>query len=113
MLGLVLLYFVGREFYRLAEQFGKSKWLFAILGIMSYYAGLFLGGIIVALIFAIISPDAFYEETYNELLLSLLALPIGLLSCWIFYRVLKKIWEGVELKTSNTDILDDDLFEPS
>jgi hypothetical protein len=35
MLGLILIYFVGKAFYDLAGLHGKSQWGFAILGIVS------------------------------------------------------------------------------
>ncbi len=44
MLGLFLLYFIGKIFYQLAEAHNKNKWVFAILGVIAYYAGTFLGG---------------------------------------------------------------------
>ena len=34
MLGLVLLYWIGKYFYKLAEEYDKSKWGFAILGLV-------------------------------------------------------------------------------
>jgi hypothetical protein len=33
MLGLLLIFFVGQSYYKLADEFGEKKWPFAILGI--------------------------------------------------------------------------------
>lgn len=53
MLGLVFIYFIGKYFYKLVEEFGKSKWGFVILGVVLYYGGVFLGGIILGFLFLI------------------------------------------------------------
>ena len=34
MLGLLLIYFIGKYFYDLAAEFEKNKWLYAILGVV-------------------------------------------------------------------------------
>ncbi|TDN87659.1 hypothetical protein DET49_111107 [Salegentibacter sp. 24] len=38
MLGLLLLYWIGKYHYRLAGEYDKSQWGFTILGIVAYYA---------------------------------------------------------------------------
>lgn len=90
MLGILLIYFLGKYFYELAVTFEKNKWLFAILGVVSYYAGTFLGGTILALM------DAFFNwgmDWDNDLLLSFLALPFGLATCGLVYYLLKRKWQ--------------------
>ena len=91
MLGLVLLYWIGKYFYKLAEKFSKSEWGFAILGVVTYYAGTFLFGVIFALIVDIVSPG--YIDTFNDKLFGLLMLPFGLLSCYVLYMYLEKTWK--------------------
>ena len=90
MLGLVFLYFIGKYFYKLAEQFNKNKWLFAVLGIVVYYAGTFIGGIILGILDAVIGIDFDWD---NNIALSLIALPFGIASTYLFYFILKKQWE--------------------
>jgi hypothetical protein len=90
MVGLVLLYFVGKAFYDLAGLNNKSGWLYAVLGICSYYAGLTIGGILIGIGYELFLGSI---DEYNETLLSVLALPIGVLACWGFYRMLKSRWE--------------------
>lgn len=91
MLGLVLLYWIGKYFYKLAEEYNKKKWVFAILGIVVYYGGIFIfGGITFGLI------DIFAEgfiDNSNDFILSLIALPFGILSCYLLYKYLEKNWE--------------------
>ena len=90
MVGLVVLYLVGKAFYDLAGRNNKSEWLYAILGVGSYYAGLFGGGILIA-----IGYDLFIGsiDEVNDTLLGFLGLPFGVLLCWGYYRLLEGRWE--------------------
>ncbi len=92
MLGLILLYWIGKYFYKLAEEYNKSKWGFAILGIASYYIGTYVFAILIAVIVEVLSPG--YLEGFNERVLSLILLPFGLLSCYLLYYFLKKNWKN-------------------
>lgn len=109
MVGLVLLYFVGKAFYDLAGLNGKGQWLFAILGVVSYYAGLFIGGILLAIGYELFLDGSI--DNINETLLSILALPFGVLACWGFYRMLKSRWSKTESYTASEDILDANLID--
>ena len=106
MLGILLLYFIGKSFYKLAEIYDKSKWAFAIVGIASYYGGTILGGIIVGVLVAIFDPYA----DFSELSYSLIAIPFGLLTWWGLYYLLKKQWSKKGVQT-NHDVLDEGLFD--
>ncbi len=101
MLGLLLVYFIGKKFYDLAALYKKSEILFAILGVVSYYVGAFVIGIVLAII---IGPEAIDE--LNDILLSLMAIPAGLLSCYLFYLFLDNSWSKSKVNT-HPDILDD------
>lgn len=101
MLGLVLIYFIGKRFYDLAITHQKSPHLFGVLGVVSYYAGTFILGFVLVLLLGV---DAI--EEMDQLFLGLAALPAGLLSCYIFYKVLENSWNKTQLST-HTDILDD------
>lgn len=92
MLGLIFLYWIGKAFYVLAERNGKSVWGYAVLGIVLYYGGMLFTGVVIATVLAI------YEVslgTFSDFLISLMAFPFGLLSCWIGYRYLEDRWESV------------------
>lgn len=91
MLGLILLYWIGKYFYKLAEEYNKSKWGFAILGIVVYYGGILIFSLIVGIMTEIISPG--FLDTFNETLLGLLMLPFGILSCYLLYKYLEKTWK--------------------
>ncbi|MEL6625575.1 MAG: hypothetical protein AAFS00_00845 [Bacteroidota bacterium] len=102
MLGILLIYFIGKYFFDLAEDHDKSRWGFAILGIVVYYVGTFLGGIILGVVFLIF--DWGNIEEWNDIVLSLMAMPFGIGSCVGLYFILKSIWEK---KASQTlDMID-------
>ncbi len=107
LLGLILIYFVGKAFYDLAARHNKSKWGYAILGVVSYYVGLILAGIVMAIAseFAVFS---FYD--YPDSVVGLMAFPIGVLSCWGTYKLIKRQWEKPE-GVSSEEILDSDLMK--
>ena len=91
MLGLILLYWIGKYFYKLAEEYDKSKWGFAIIGIVTYYAGIFMFGFITGIVIELTAPGAI--DSINETLLGLMMLPFGILSCYLLYKYLDKTWE--------------------
>ncbi|WP_025743522.1 hypothetical protein [Aquimarina pacifica] len=91
MLGLLLLYWIGKYFYKLAEEYNKSKWGFAILGIVVYYGGIIFFSLIIGIIFEITSPG--FLDTFNETLLSIIMIPFGMLSSYLLYQYLEKIWK--------------------
>ena len=91
MLGFVLLYWIGKYFYKLAEEYNKSQWGFAILGVVVYYAGIFLFGVIAGIIAEIISPG--FVDTFSDSLFGILMLPFGILSCYLLYKYLEKTWK--------------------
>lgn len=91
MLGLVLLYWIGKYFYKLSEEYDKSKWGYTILGIVVYYAGTVLFGGIVMGLGEIFSPG--FIDTFNETILGIMMIPFGLLSCYLLYKYLEKTWK--------------------
>lgn len=109
MVGLLLIYYIGKVFYGLAEKHNKNKMGFAVFGIASYYVGTFIAGIIFAII------DEFFGtnllEGTNQIVLSLMALPIGLLSCWALYTILENNWTNVRPVCVPDEILDGDLID--
>lgn len=94
MLGLLLIYFIGKYFYDLADNHDKNKWLFAILGVISYYFGTFIAGILIAIGYELWGVTSI--ENVNSLKLSFMALPIGILCCVSLYFILKRSWAKQE-----------------
>ncbi|WP_299126135.1 hypothetical protein [uncultured Winogradskyella sp.] len=91
MLGLLLLYWIGKYFYKLAEEYNKSKWGFSILGIAVYYAGIILASFTTGIVIGIFYPQML--ENTNETVLGLFMLPFGILSCYLLYIILEKTWK--------------------
>ena len=108
MVGLILLYFVGKAFYDLAGQHNRSQWGFAILGVGSYYGGLFLGAIILGVLSEF---GMFSIEGMSEMALGFMALPLGVLTCWGTYVFLKAQWIKAAEKVNREDVLDGDLIK--
>ncbi|WP_430409026.1 hypothetical protein [Kordia sp.] len=108
MLEIIIMIAVGRQFYELAKKYEQQlAWLYAILGIISYYAGAFIAGVFIGL-YSEITGSYILEGTSN-IILTLIFLPIGILSCWAFYQLLKKSWkkkfeEKQRLKPKISDI---------
>lgn len=99
MLGLFLLYFIGKAYYDLAEKHTKKKWLHAFLGIAAYYLGTMIGGVIIVIFYGLLESEQAIDEM-NDIVLSLLSVPFGVLSCWFFYYILKRKWEDDSLSIS-------------
>lgn len=91
MLGLVLLYWIGKHFYKLAEEYRKSQWGFTILGIIAYYGGIVFFSFTLGIVLEIISPG--YVESINEFVFGILMIPFGLLTCYLLYLYLEKTWK--------------------
>lgn len=108
MVGIILIYFVGKAFYDLAGLNNKSQWGFAILGVASYYGGSFLGGIILGVLSEL---GVFSLEDIPETVLGIMALPVGVLTCWGTYAILKSQWSKAGEKVNSEDVLDGDLIK--
>lgn len=106
MLGLIFIYFLGKYFYELAIQYDKNKWGFAIAGIVVYYSTLMLAAFMIGVISELIQPGLVDDS--SAIFMSLLAIPFGLLSAYLFYNYLKKKWSN-EHKIVDADILDAEL----
>lgn len=89
MLGIILIYFIGKKFHELAEEFDKKKWLYAITGVIAYYIGTFLCGIILGLCDLLLGTNL-VEILENNLIASLIGLPFGILACYLYYLIVEK-----------------------
>jgi len=108
MIGLFLIYFIGKKFYELAHDYNKNRWGFAILGIISYYAGTFIAGVLLGIIGLLIESN--FVETTPKIILGLIGVPFGLLGSWVFYKLLVSQWnKQVTLKSNDT--LDGNLMQ--
>ncbi len=91
MLGLALLYFIGKYYYNLAGYNDKNKWGYGILGIAAYYAGAVFFGLIVGLIIEFGTNSS--VDDMNSFVWGLIGLPFGIGTTALLYHLLKKNWE--------------------
>lgn len=110
MLELVFVYFVGRGLYNLSEEFEKSKWLFAILGVVIYYIGIVVSVFIIAAALEFNNPGFITED--NNKWIGLFGVPFGLLAAWGFYAILKHRWRK-EKSGTQPDTLDGGMINNS
>lgn len=94
MLGLLLVYWLGKRFYQLAEDHDQSKWGYAILGVVSYYIGTIIFGIILGVVCEIFWPG--FVTSNNEFVLGLLTIPFGVLLWYLVLRYFEKKWKNLK-----------------
>lgn len=92
MLGILFLFFIGKYYYKLAEEYERNKWLFAFIGIAAYYAGTIVTGLIYGIIYFMMNPEA-SEESVDTIGLKLIVVVFGLLTCVALYFMLEKNWK--------------------
>ena len=108
MLGILLIYFIGKRFYDLAATYRKHQWGFAIAGVAAYYGGTFIAGFLIAIYYELVRSTPI--EEMSDLTLSLLALPFGILACIGLYKLLEYRWKHQPQMTS-PDLLDDEFIQ--
>jgi MFS family permease len=102
MFGIVFIYFIWKYFADLAKKNKKGHFWYAVGGIVVYYLGTMLGGLILGIFFLLI--DYNYDWDNNTMGNTLIAIPFGYLACYLYSYILKKKWE-VEIKIE--DSIDD------
>ncbi|PWH83171.1 hypothetical protein DIS18_01040 [Algibacter marinivivus] len=91
MLNILLIYFIGKYFYQLAGKYKQNKWLYAILGVGSYYLGaIVIGGILVGLYVEFMTDS--YIENYSKRTLGFILMPFGIGCAYLFHYLLEKRW---------------------
>ncbi len=109
MLGLLLIYFIGKAFYDLALKYEKNKWVFAVLGVVTYYVGTIGGGFLLGLAHIM---GWMNINDISDIALGLMAIPIGLLFVVALYQILKRNWKSqTEERRESSELLDEDLIQ--
>ena len=91
MLTLVLIYFLGKRMYDLAEEHQKNAWGNAIIAVLIFYAGTFIGGAIIGIILMLFTEVLIEEQ--SDIFWSLIALPFGLAAWYGYLAYFRKKWE--------------------
>ncbi len=108
MLGLVFIFYLGKQFYDLAEKYKKPKWGYAAMGVLSYYLGSLILGLVIG-IYIVLSNNPMSFGNYSDTTLGLLAIPFGLATSYGAYYLLKRYCQKSSYRES--DFLDDDLLD--
>ena len=103
MIGLVLIYWIGKKFSELAKSFGRKPVWPVIIGIVFYFLGQFVLGLIIGVYYELQEPGF---KQFDDMVVNLIGIPFGLLACWGTYMFLEKKWRGSTV--SEYDILDDE-----
>lgn len=106
MIGLLLIYFIGKSFYELAHKHNRSRWGYAILGVVTYYGLQFILGFAFGM-YLVASGGNVALTTGEEVLVSLVGVAIAGLGVWGMHYLLKKNWEkNMRPEHSREDLLD-------
>lgn len=96
MLGIILIYFIGKRFYDLAGEFDKHQWKHAIIGVVSYYGTLIVVQMIIFMIYFMMNPaELDYEgdvDSSTEMIVGLISIPFGILACYLSFKYFQKKW---------------------
>ncbi len=88
MLVIIIIYFIGKYFYKLADKYEKSKWGYAILGIATYYFGsIIIGGMLMGFIDVVFDLNIDFDNSFS---LGLIVMPFGILLAILLHWILEK-----------------------
>ncbi len=90
MVGIFIIYFIGKKYYELAVKYNQKKWLFAFLGFVVYYASAIVMVIFLLIIDGILGLNINFE---NKFFTGVLELGVGFTGVIVTYNLLKKKWE--------------------
>jgi drug/metabolite transporter (DMT)-like permease len=96
---MLVLFIFGLAFYKLAEQFHKKRWLWAVVGAVSYVILQLLIGAAYGILYEL-GIITFFDESVLNIGGVLVA---GLLS-FVFYMILKKKWTKEQMNAQKTEI---------
>lgn len=105
LVDIIFIIIAGKYFMQLAEQYGKSKWGYAVLGIISYYGAAFLFALGYGFILGLFFPDQF--DVLDGSMLILLAVAFGLVVCIILYQILRRKWKREAKMIPSKNVIDE------
>jgi biotin transporter BioY len=84
---------VAIVFSNLAAKYKKSKWSYALLGIVTYFGASFACGFVYVMISSMINPDITDQEIETALAFRSLAIGVGILASYLLYYYLNRNWK--------------------
>ena len=97
MLEIIFVITVGKYFYSLADKYKKSKWGYAILGLVVCYGIFFTVALVYALIYHFFNPLAL-DDDLNDWTLTIISIPFALGGTYLLYYLLERSWKKNALK---------------
>ncbi|MDT7833109.1 hypothetical protein RQM59_12000 [Flavobacteriaceae bacterium S356] len=92
ILGILVIILIAQKFFILAGEYKRNKWIYAIIGVATYYIGTFIAAFIYGAIYFVMDPEA-SDESVDTFLSGLILVGFGLLSCALLYNIFKRNWE--------------------
>lgn len=102
MLETIILFLVGKSFYSFANRYHENRWLWCVLGILTYLFGAFLGTLVMTIFF-----PSFFKFS-DRISAVLMLIPFGFTTCILLFFALSNTWEK-KLNKQRDDILDGNL----
>ena len=114
MLGFILIYFIGKQYYTLAADRNMNKWLYAFVGVGIYYLGTIIGAILISMYFEFFGNGI---DLVGDKALSYVSIPFGLFAVWGLHKILDKKWtdkktdinKEIEMIGKSEDDLEDEV----
>jgi len=108
MLSILLIYWIGKSFYGIAESTGRGPWTWAIAGVVFFYGIQLLIGIAIILIWFFDDIDALDSATEKGI--GYLAAIISGVFTYFLFKYLRKRWTSSKIGFDN-NMLDDDVIQ--
>ncbi len=89
MLGFILIYFIGKQYYTLAEDRNMHKWLYAFIGVGIYYLGTIIGAVLIVIYLEFFGNGI---DSISGTSLGYIGIPFGLFAVWGIHKILEKKW---------------------
>lgn len=107
MLEILLIIWVVKRFKQIAENKGYTRWVWGLIGALSYYVPIILMSFLIlpAMITNGIVDFSNYSEIELKLLIILINLVTGVLCCMLTYHFMSKLPD--KTNTATADLLDD------
>lgn len=83
MFGFFLIYLLGKYFYDFVLEYNKLFWKYVVIGVLSYYLGIVLGGGFMGIMLEWIFFG--FVDRINDFLLGLICILFGLLMVKLMY----------------------------
>ncbi|MFC4477899.1 hypothetical protein [Flavobacterium chungangensis] len=91
MLSILLIYWIWKPFANLAIEYDKNKWMYFLLGLLSYFFFALLFCFLYIGLFGFLNGfDAIDQIEFENIGLNLLCFALGALGCYGVYEFLKR-----------------------